>query len=66
MKRKKTGVKSIDDQPYKVGKPFIKWLDGQIEVMQDLKVNHYPSRWEELENEITLEAYQFIGSIVKP
>lgn len=62
MKRKKRKPK--DEQPYKVGKPFVKWLESQINVME--KGRYIWNRWDKLENEINLEAYRFIQGIVKP
>lgn len=61
--RKSKKKKSKYNQPYKVGKPFVEWMESQIEVM-DRQI--HTNRWEGLENEITKEAYEFILGVVKP
>lgn len=56
-------LKIKDDQPYKVSKEFIRWLDGQIKIMDSNK--YIFSLWEQLDNKITKDAYSFIRSVVK-
>jgi len=66
MRRKtKHKRKSVEaEQPYKVGKPFVEWLDSQIAVME----NHITGscRCEMTRNDAELETYIFIrDTIVK-
>ena len=61
MKKKRRKVK--DDQPYKVGRPFIKWLDSQVVIMK--KGGNAYHWWEKIDNKIRLEAYSFIRTVVK-
>lgn len=64
MKRKRRIEKVKEEQPYKVGKPFVKWLDSQINCYRASMLGG--SRWEKLEDEIMQEAYIFIKSVIKP
>ncbi len=54
-----------DEQPYKVGKPFVKWLEGQIKRMKQPWAWACENRWDKVERELTKEAYEFIRSVVK-
>lgn len=55
--------KKKDEQPYKVGKPFIKWLDSQIDIMSRVE---FCSTINKLQGEIELETYKFIRGLIKP
>jgi len=59
MKRKK--IKHKDEQPYNVGKPFIKWLESQMKMNLD---GFCDCETTALKRE--QETYQFIREIVKP
>ena len=65
MRKTKRKRQVKNEQPYKVGKHFVKWLDSQIDVMYKHPNRYLTNRWDKIESEITLEAYNFIRSVVK-
>lgn len=64
IKKRKRKRRIKDDQPYKVGKPFVKWLKSQIKVMEQ------GAPWHSCHCGIAKHAaeastYRFIRGIVK-
>lgn len=64
MTKRKRRRRVRDEQPYKVGRPFVEWLDEQIKIMTG-------NVWgtcacEKVAEKRELETYDFIRGIVKP